>query len=267
MIVGSGIDLVEIDRIQHSVERYGARFLNKVYTAAEQAYCLRKRNSAESLAARFAAKEAGAKALGTGMSRGVTWLEIEVVRQPGGRPTLQVPRPRRGKGAQAQRAPRRAVDYPHGTSPWPASSLRTAQEPRRFDILKALGLSGLPQRSKVPSRKEIKWSQLKVGTLVLVAIAILIVLVFLMSGSTGGPFAPKLLLRTYFDNAGGLKPGAPVTLEGVTIGNVAKIRVVPARSPKPVESHDAHRRQLCPLPACGFDHGHSPGRRAGRQLC
>ncbi len=89
MIVGSGIDLVEIDRIQHSVERYGARFLNKVYTAAEQAYCLRKRNSAESLAARFAAKEAGAKALGTGMSRGVTWLEIEVVRQPGGRPSLK----------------------------------------------------------------------------------------------------------------------------------------------------------------------------------
>jgi holo-[acyl-carrier protein] synthase len=89
MIVGSGIDLVEIDRIQHSVERYGARFLNKVYTVAEQAYCLKKRNSAESLAARFAAKEAGAKALGTGMSRGVTWLEIEVVRQPGGRPTLR----------------------------------------------------------------------------------------------------------------------------------------------------------------------------------
>src|SRR5205814_8126392 len=89
MIVGSGIDLVEIDRIQHSVDRYGARFLNKVYTTAEQTYCLRKRNSAESLAARFAAKEAGAKALGTGMSRGVTWLEIEVVREPGGRPALR----------------------------------------------------------------------------------------------------------------------------------------------------------------------------------
>ena len=87
----------------------------------------------------------------------------------------------------------------------------------------------------MPSRKEIQWSQLKVGTLVLVAIAILIVLVFLMSGSTGGLFAPKLLLRTYFDNAGGLKAGAPVTLEGVTIGNVAKIKVVPQRSPKPVE--------------------------------
>ena len=89
MIVGSGIDLVEIHRIQHSVDRFGERFLNKVYTAAEQAYCLRKRNAAESLAARFAAKEAGAKALGTGMSHGVTWVEIEVVRLPGGRPTLR----------------------------------------------------------------------------------------------------------------------------------------------------------------------------------
>jgi holo-[acyl-carrier protein] synthase len=89
MIVGSGIDLVEIDRIQHSLDRYGERFLNRVYTSAEQAYCLRKRNAAESLAARFAAKEAGAKALGTGMSHGVTWVEIEVVRQPGGRPALK----------------------------------------------------------------------------------------------------------------------------------------------------------------------------------
>jgi len=100
MIVGSGIDLVEIDRIQHSVERFGARFLNRVYTAAEQAYCLAKRNSAESLAARFAAKEAGAKALGTGMSHGVTWLEIEVVREAGGRPTL------RFYGRAAERAKR-----------------------------------------------------------------------------------------------------------------------------------------------------------------
>src|SRR5580765_5238706 len=89
MILGSGIDLVEIRRIQQSLERYGQRFLNRVYTSAEQAYCLRKRNAAESLAARFAAKEAGAKALGTGMSRGVTWLEIEVVRAPGARPALR----------------------------------------------------------------------------------------------------------------------------------------------------------------------------------
>ena len=88
MIVGSGIDLVEIDRIQHSVDRYGKRFLDRVYTEAEQAYCLRKHNAAESLAARFAAKEAAAKALGTGINHGVKWLEIEVLRAPGGRPSL-----------------------------------------------------------------------------------------------------------------------------------------------------------------------------------
>ncbi len=87
----------------------------------------------------------------------------------------------------------------------------------------------------MPSRKEIQWSQLKVGALVMVAVAILIFLIFLMSGSTGGLFAPKLVLRTYFDNAGGLKSGAPVTLEGVTIGNVLKIRVVPSRKTLPVE--------------------------------
>jgi holo-[acyl-carrier protein] synthase len=88
MIVGTGIDLVEIERIKRSVERFGEKFLDRVYTAAEKAYCLRKRNSAESLAGRFAAKEAGAKALGTGISQGVNWLEIEVVREPGGRPTI-----------------------------------------------------------------------------------------------------------------------------------------------------------------------------------
>jgi len=89
MIIGSGVDLAEIGRIQQSVERYGNRFLDRVFTVAEQAYCLRKRNAAESLAARFAAKEAAAKALGTGISHGVRWLEIEVVREPSGRPTIQ----------------------------------------------------------------------------------------------------------------------------------------------------------------------------------
>jgi phospholipid/cholesterol/gamma-HCH transport system substrate-binding protein len=87
----------------------------------------------------------------------------------------------------------------------------------------------------VPSRKEIQWSQLKVGALVMAAMAVLVVLIFLMSGSTGGLFAPKLVLRSYFANASGLKNGAPVTLEGVTIGNVMRIRVVPERNPTPVE--------------------------------
>ena len=88
MIVGSGIDLVEIERIQHSIDRFGERFLDRVYTASEKSYCMRKRNFAESFAARFAAKEAGAKALGTGIQHGVNWLEIEVVREPSGRPVL-----------------------------------------------------------------------------------------------------------------------------------------------------------------------------------
>jgi phospholipid/cholesterol/gamma-HCH transport system substrate-binding protein len=87
----------------------------------------------------------------------------------------------------------------------------------------------------VPSRKEIQWSQLRVGALVVIAMLVLVGLVFLMSGSTGGLFAKKLYLRSYFKNAGGLKTGAPVTLEGVTIGNVRHIRVVPARQPFPVE--------------------------------
>ncbi len=89
MIIGSGIDMVEIRRIQHSMDRYGRRFLDRIFTGDEQAYCLRKRNSAESFAARFAAKEAGAKALGTGISYGVNWLEIEVVREASGRPSLR----------------------------------------------------------------------------------------------------------------------------------------------------------------------------------
>jgi hypothetical protein len=71
MLIGTGVDLIEIERIAHSIERYGDRFLRRVYTDHEIAYCRRKRVSAESFAARFAAKEAGAKALGTGISRGV----------------------------------------------------------------------------------------------------------------------------------------------------------------------------------------------------
>ena len=87
----------------------------------------------------------------------------------------------------------------------------------------------------MPSRKEIQWSQLKVGALVLVGVAVLVVLIFLMSGSTGGLFAKKLTLRSYYRNAEGLKKGAPVALEGVTVGNVIRIRVVPGRNPTPVE--------------------------------
>jgi phospholipid/cholesterol/gamma-HCH transport system substrate-binding protein len=87
----------------------------------------------------------------------------------------------------------------------------------------------------VPSRREIEWSQLRVGALVLIATAVLIALIFLMSASTGGIFAKKILLRSYFTNAAGLKNGAPVTLQGVTIGNVKSMRVDSSHNPTPVE--------------------------------
>ena len=90
MVVGTGTDLIEIGRIAHSIERYGQRFLERVFTASEIAYCGRKRNAAESFAARFAAKEAGAKALGTGIQHGVAWRDLEVRRSQGERPTLHL---------------------------------------------------------------------------------------------------------------------------------------------------------------------------------
>jgi holo-[acyl-carrier protein] synthase len=96
MLIGTGVDLIEVERIAHSIERFGERFLRRVYTDHEIAYCNRKRISAESFAARFAAKEAGAKALGTGISRGVTWNEFQVARNPGGRPVLEL----RGRAAE-----------------------------------------------------------------------------------------------------------------------------------------------------------------------
>src|SRR5580698_364832 len=90
MLLGTGIDIVEIERIAQSIARYGDHFLKKIFTAGEIAYCSQKRNFAESFAARFAAKEAGAKALGTGIQHGVTWKELEVRREPGRRPTLHL---------------------------------------------------------------------------------------------------------------------------------------------------------------------------------
>jgi phospholipid/cholesterol/gamma-HCH transport system substrate-binding protein len=88
----------------------------------------------------------------------------------------------------------------------------------------------------VPSEKQVRWSQLRVGVTVLVALVTLAVLIFLMTGTTG-LFTRKLMLRAFVDNAGGLRVGAPVRLEGVDIGNVSRIRVVPepSRALTPVE--------------------------------
>ncbi|HEV1995148.1 MAG TPA: holo-ACP synthase [Candidatus Acidoferrum sp.] len=90
MIVGLGIDIAEIDRIEASIRRHGRHFLERIFTSREIAYCERHRNKAERYAGRFAAKEAAMKALGTGWGKGVRWVDIEVVRLPSGKPSLEV---------------------------------------------------------------------------------------------------------------------------------------------------------------------------------
>lgn len=88
MIVGLGIDVAEVKRIQAVIEAQGERFLRRVYTLDEVAYCEKFKNKYERYAGRFAVKEAAMKALGTGWSHGVRWVDVEVVRVKGGRPTL-----------------------------------------------------------------------------------------------------------------------------------------------------------------------------------
>lgn len=90
MIIGLGVDISEVGRIKAAIERHGETFLRRLYTPAEREYCERFKNKYERFAGRFAAKEAIMKALGTGWSRGVRWVDVEVVRQKGGRPTVKL---------------------------------------------------------------------------------------------------------------------------------------------------------------------------------
>jgi holo-[acyl-carrier protein] synthase len=90
MIVGTGVDLAEVQRIRASIERFGSKFIDRIYTPGEIAYVERKANRFERYAARFAAKEAGMKAIGTGWRQGVTWHDFEVANLPSGKPTLRL---------------------------------------------------------------------------------------------------------------------------------------------------------------------------------
>ena len=90
MMLGLGSDLVDITRIAATLERYGQRFLDRVFTPLEQAKCEGRAARAEGYARRFAAKEACAKALGTGFRRGVYWRDLGVINLPGGRPTMKL---------------------------------------------------------------------------------------------------------------------------------------------------------------------------------
>ena len=88
MIVGLGVDIAEVPRIKAAIERHGEPFLRRIFTPSEVAYCERFKNKFERYAGRFAAKEATMKALGTGWNRGVRWVDLEIVREPSGRPTI-----------------------------------------------------------------------------------------------------------------------------------------------------------------------------------
>ena len=112
MIVGTGVDMVETPRIEQALERHGVRFSKRLYTAGEIAYCERFKNKAERYAARFAAKEAAFKALGTGWREGVRWLDVEVTHLPSGKPELLL-RGRAEELARKLRVTRTAVSISH----------------------------------------------------------------------------------------------------------------------------------------------------------
>jgi holo-[acyl-carrier protein] synthase len=90
MIVGLGVDIAEVARLKTAIERRGQSFLRRIFTPAEIAYCERFKNKFERYAGRFAAKEAAMKALGTGWRGGVRWVDLEVVREASGRPTMAI---------------------------------------------------------------------------------------------------------------------------------------------------------------------------------
>ena len=90
MILGIGSDLIDVRRIERAIERHGERFIGRIFTATERAKAEGRARSAETYAKRFAAKEACAKALGTGLRRGVFWRDMGVVNLPSGRPTMRL---------------------------------------------------------------------------------------------------------------------------------------------------------------------------------
>lgn len=108
MIIGIGSDLIDIRRIEKSLERHGERFIARIYTEIERARSERRKQRAASYAKRFAAKEACAKALGTGLSDGVFWRDMGVVNLPGGKPTMHLTN---GAAARLERM------LPEGTRP------------------------------------------------------------------------------------------------------------------------------------------------------
>ena len=136
MIIGLGSDLIDIRRIERTLERHGARFTARIFTEIEQAKSDRRRERAASYAKRFAAKEACAKALGTGMARGVFWRDIGVVNLPGGKPTMQLTNGAARRLAELTPAGHRAVVHLTITDDFPLA--------QAFVIIEALPAEQAP---------------------------------------------------------------------------------------------------------------------------
>jgi holo-[acyl-carrier protein] synthase len=136
MIIGLGSDLIDIRRVEKTLERHGDRFAARVFTETERTKSDRRRERAASYAKRFAAKEACAKALGTGLSRGVFWRDMGVVNLPGGKPTMQLTNGAAARLAEMTPAGHRAVvhltitdDYPLAQAFVVIEALPTGQAP------------------------------------------------------------------------------------------------------------------------------------------
>ena len=134
MIIGIGSDLVDIRRIEKSIERFGSRFIERIFTEDEQAISDGRRQRAASYAKRFAAKEACSKALGSGLAHGVFWRDMGVVNVPGGRPTIHLTNFAAERLAQLTPAGCRAVIHLTITDEYPMA--------QAFVIIEALPAGG-----------------------------------------------------------------------------------------------------------------------------
>ncbi len=137
MILGIGSDLIDIRRIERSLERHGARFVSRIFTDAEQARAEGRRDRAASYAKRFAAKEACAKALGTGISEGVFWRDMEVVNLSGGMPVMQLTGGAAARLARMLPAGHRAAVHLTTTDDYPLA--------QAFVIVEARAVAQAPQ--------------------------------------------------------------------------------------------------------------------------
>jgi len=139
VILGIGSDLIDIRRIERSLERYGERFIVRLFTDVERARSERRKARAASYAKRFAAKEACAKALGTGMSRGVFWRDMGVVNLPGGKPTMHLTNGAARRLAEMLPAGYRAAIHVTITDDFPLA--------QAFVIIEALAVEQRPSSS------------------------------------------------------------------------------------------------------------------------